>query len=80
MCANMAGSLLLVGSADGSLALQHSKLGSSDSSSSDAALHDMWAGGTCPGVSRQDLINELELTDVGVHALGSGSRALQIPI
>ena len=47
MCANMAGSLLLVGSADGSLTLVGSKLGDSDGSSSNVALHDMWAGTPC---------------------------------
>ena len=40
----MAGGLLLVGSADGSLTLENSKLGASDLSSSHAAVHDMWAG------------------------------------
>ena len=44
LCANTAGGLLLVGSADGCLSLEHSKLGSSDHPSSDLALHDMWAG------------------------------------
>lgn len=55
MCANMAGSLLLVGSADGSLTLEHSKLGSSDPAASDAALHDMWAGEPCLSVKDKAL-------------------------
>lgn len=46
-CSNMAGSLLLVGSADGSLTQVHSNLGDSDGSSSHVALHDMWAGRPC---------------------------------
>ena len=44
LCVNTAGGLLLVGSADGSLTLEQSKLGSSDHLSSNIALHDMWAG------------------------------------
>lgn len=44
LCANTAGGLLLVGSADGSLTLDQSKLGISDHHSTDLALHDMWAG------------------------------------
>lgn len=44
MCANTAGSLLLVGSADGSLTLDHSKLDAGDAGCSHVALHDMWAG------------------------------------
>lgn len=80
MCANMAGSLLLVGSADGSLTLEPSKLGSSDPASSDAALHDMWAGEPCLGLSRKDSVDELELADAGVQSLCSVSWALQISI
>ena len=44
MCANVAGGLLLVGSADGSLTLDYSKLDTSNAGSSRVALHDMWAG------------------------------------
>ncbi|KAL3135521.1 hypothetical protein ABBQ38_006001 [Trebouxia sp. C0009 RCD-2024] len=62
MCANMAGSLLLVGSADGSLTLVHSKLGDSDGSSSHVALHDMWAGG----------ISTVSFNATGQHCLTAG--------
>ena len=50
MCANAAGGLLLVGSADGSLTLCSSKLDANDTAPSHVAVHDMWAGNT------QDLI------------------------
>lgn len=63
LCANTAGSLLLVGSADGSLTLEQSKLGSGDHPSSDLALHDMWAGEFLP-LCRQKNTVPLGMTQV----------------
>ena len=44
VCASMSGAMMMIGSADGSLALRQTKLDVGSPPTFPSVLHDMWAG------------------------------------